>query len=76
MEKRLKPKKSDEVSININLGTLFEEWGRYKEAKSEYEEAIAILRELILTKPEVAKNLARAHYNLGSLLADKLKKIR
>jgi tetratricopeptide (TPR) repeat protein len=48
--------------------------GRYKEAKSEYEEAIAILRELILTKPEVAKNLARAHYNLGSLLADKLKK--
>jgi tetratricopeptide (TPR) repeat protein len=27
-----------------------------------------------LTKPEVAKNLARAHYNLGSLLADKLKK--
>jgi tetratricopeptide (TPR) repeat protein len=70
---RLKPKKSDEVSLHINLGTLFEEWGRYKEAKSEYEKAIAISRELILTKPEVAKDLARAHYNLGTLLAGKLK---
>jgi superkiller protein 3 len=73
---RLNPKKSEEAGIHINLGALFEEWGcygHYEEAKREYEEAIAILRELKLTKPEVAKNLARAHYNLGSLLADKLK---
>ena len=73
---RLNPEKSEEAGIHINLGALFEEWGcygHYEEAKREYEEAIAILRELKLTKTEVAKNLARAHYNLGSLLADKLK---
>ena len=73
----LNPEKRNEASIRINLGSLFEEWecyGHYEEAKSEYEEAIAILRELKLTKPEVANNLARTHYNLGSLLADKLKK--
>ena len=73
----LNPEKTKEAGIRINLGALFEEWGcygHYEEAKSEYEEAIAILRELKLTKPEVANNLARTHYNLGSLLADKLKK--
>ncbi|MCK4735560.1 MAG: tetratricopeptide repeat protein, partial [Methanophagales archaeon] len=73
----LNPEKKDEASIHINLGALFEEWGcygHYEEAKSEYEEAIAILRALILTKPEVGNNLARAHYNLGTLLADKLEK--
>ena len=67
---RLKPEKSGEW-IRINLGALFEERKRYKKAKSEYEKAIAILRELKLTKLGVAKYLARAHYNLGTLLADK-----
>jgi tetratricopeptide (TPR) repeat protein len=76
----LNPEKTKEAGIRINFGTLFEEWGHYNEAKSEYEKAIAILRELVVTKPEdaedaeVVRYLARAHYNLGSLLADKLKK--
>ena len=73
----LNPKKPKEAGIHINLGALFEEWGHYNEAKSEYEKAIAILRELVVTKPEdaeVVRYLARAHYNLGSLLADKLKR--
>ena len=67
---RLNPEKSGEW-IRINLGALFEEQKRYKKAKREYEKAIAILRELKSTKPEVVKYLARAHYNLGTLLADK-----
>ena len=71
---RLNPEKAKEAGIHINLGALFEEWGHYNEAKSEYEKAIAILRELVVTKPEVANNLVRAHYNLGTLLADKLKR--
>jgi tetratricopeptide (TPR) repeat protein len=71
---RLNPEKPKEAGIHINLGALFEEWGHYNEAKSEYEKAIAILRELVVTKPEVANNLVRAHYNLGTLLADKLKR--
>jgi len=70
----LNPEKPKEAGIHINLGALFEEWGHYNEAKSEYEKAIAILRELAVTKTEVAKYRARAHYNLGSLLADKLKR--
>ncbi|MCW3128879.1 MAG: tetratricopeptide repeat protein [Methanophagales archaeon] len=72
----LNPVKPKEAGIRINLGALFEEWGHYNEAKSEYEKAIAILRELVVRKPgdaEVVRYLARAHYNLGSLLADKLK---
>lgn len=68
---RLNLEKTNEGGFHVNLGALFEEQKRYKEAKSEYEKAIAILRELKLTKPEVAKYLARAHYNLGTLLADK-----
>jgi tetratricopeptide (TPR) repeat protein len=71
---RRNPEKPKEAGIHINLGALFEEWGHYNEAKSEYEKAIAILRELVVTKPEVANNLVRAHYNLGTLLADKLKR--
>ena len=73
----LNPEKTKEAGIRTNFGTLFEEWGHYNEAKSEYEKAIEILRELVVTKPEdaeVVRYLARAHYNLGSLLADKLKK--
>lgn len=70
----LKPEKTKEAEIRINLGALFEERKRYKKAKREYEKAIAILRELVVTKPEdaeVVKYLARAHYNLGTLLAGK-----
>jgi tetratricopeptide (TPR) repeat protein len=68
---RLNHEKTNEGGFHVNLGVLFEEQKRYKEAKSEYKKAIAILRELKLTKPGVAKNLARARYYLGYLLADK-----
>jgi tetratricopeptide (TPR) repeat protein len=74
---RLSPEKTRAAEIYINLGAIFEEWGHYNEAKSEYEKAIAILRELIVTKPEdaeVVRYIGRAHYYLGSLLADKLKR--
>jgi len=68
---RLNHEKTNEGGFHVNLGALFEERKRYKKAKSEYKKAIAILRVLKLTKPGVAKYLARAHYYLGSLLADK-----
>jgi tetratricopeptide (TPR) repeat protein len=47
---RLNHEKTNEGGFHVNLGVLFEEQKRYKEAKSEYKKAIAILRELKLTK--------------------------